>query len=146
MPPIDGATRIRGKAHRIFGIITMALVDEMRWTDSGPKITDAEIDEFERRTGEAIPESYRWFLKSVSNGGRPDTRINIPIIQGPVGEHATEVCILRGINHPSKAFDLEHALHECSHLGTRRGLPIGDDLGGDAFLLIREGPHEGHVR
>jgi|GEM_PF-3377672 len=118
----------------------------MTWKHSGPPITDAEIDAFERKTGERMPEGYRWFLKNITNGGCPDPLTYVPIIDGPVGEQQTEGGALFGINHPHRGLNLATLLEQLAEYGTYRGLPIGEDSGGDVFLLIREGPHEGHVR
>ena len=118
----------------------------MKWFRTGPTITDAEIEEFERATGERIPEGYRWFLKHVANGGRPEPLVIFPIIEGPGGETEAEMAGLYGINPSGKGWDLSTNLDHLSEFGTHRGLPIGGTLGGDVFLLIREGPRSGQVR
>ena len=106
--------------------------------ERGPRVTDAQVEAFEKSFGHRLPEDYRQFLLDV-NGGQP-ARANREFDQGVV----------------NSLFSLDDTENDSSDLATRANwsrpmLPspdllfIGHDDGGARLLLALAGEHRGEV-
>jgi hypothetical protein len=108
-------------------------------TELGPKLSEIDVARFEKRLGHKLPPAYREFLLKY-NGGDPvsgeilgrDDDPNAPY------EHGDAVRVLYKLPTPEQGVadyetlvaPREHAWELPSDL-----LPIGDDAGGNAFVL-----------
>jgi hypothetical protein len=81
---------------------------QLDWQDTGPRPTDAELDEFERVHGVRLTEEHRWFLQQVANGGFLDRVVGIPTADCPGG--GGPLCCVHGVNHPEPSRDLGAAI------------------------------------
>jgi cell wall assembly regulator SMI1 len=103
-----------------------------------PPISPADLDEFERAEGVALPPEYRDFLLR-NNGGRPaDNIVDVPNLDEVAVNHFFGL-------RPGEMYDLrrERAMYEGRvPPGT---IPIGDDPGGNLFLLSLADDSKGAV-
>jgi len=103
-----------------------------------PPARPAEVDEFERSHGVTLPPEYRDFLLK-SNGGRPaDNLVNVPDFDEAAVNHFFG--LQRG-----DMYDLRSEGARIEGRIPPGTIAIGDDPGGNLFLLSVDGDSNGAV-
>jgi hypothetical protein len=104
--------------------------------NEGPRLSDVDIADFERKIKARLPEAYRRFL-SVYNGGRP-TPATVDIKNLPGGGE-TDLDILFGLGREPESSDISWNLETLGDRIPEGLLPIGSDSGGSIFCLALAG-------
>jgi hypothetical protein len=112
-------------------------------SETGPRVTAADVERFERELGHELPEDYRQFLVDV-NGGQPAIERAVFRLR----KDRTILNNLLSLNDPDEGNDLATNQRLSGH--PRNDLPrdamtIGYDAGGSRIVLILAGPHRGEV-
>lgn len=93
----------------------------------GPRVEDSDVEAFERRLGQALPDGYRNFLLTT-NGGEPEPNF-IPHPDGNVGSLRWFLSLRRGDEYDIEA-NLTHGVPLPSGL-----LAIAEDDFGNPYCL-----------
>lgn len=115
---------------------------KVEFTNSGPSLTDADLDAFEAQWGTRLPAEYRAFLKA-HNGGDPEPSF----YKGPgfslFAMHF--IRLLPGTEGGDRNGNwMTFKWPECPVLPAEF-IPIGVDLGGDVVLMRIDDGHAGEV-
>lgn len=107
---------------------------------TGPKLTEKEIADFEKRIGCSLPTSYRQFLMAF-NGGRPNKKFFL--IEGWL-EPTSLVNDFYGLV-PGKSNNLDEGIATLKGRLPKGFISIADDPGGDQILISLDGETRGSV-
>lgn len=111
--------------------------------NSGPQLTESELEQFEKTHGREIPIAYRKFLLKY-NGGQPNLsgfRMNSGVEQDQTGS----VKRFLGINMPERTLDVGYALETFRDRIPSYLFPVARDPGGNLIGIVVEGEAEGQV-
>jgi hypothetical protein len=113
-----------------------------QWKRLFPPASDAEIAQFEKAHGVALPPRYRSYLKSA-NGGQPDFPLGF-VIPG-IGDKVV-LGVLYGISGDAdNSSNLREALAESNDDFPNGYIPVGEDPGGNQLLLSTSGQHQDEI-
>lgn len=111
-----------------------------KMTKVGPKLSEADIERFEKQIGFSLPESYRSFL-SKFNGGSPEP-YHFAVPKWRYGQSL--VTEFNGIT-PGKFSDIGEVIETLEDRLPKGFIPIAGDPGGNVVLLSLDGPTRGKV-
>jgi hypothetical protein len=107
----------------------------------GRRLSNEEVQLFERRLGLGLPGSYRTFLLEY-NGGQPcPDCVDIPGLEGS----PTDIQLFFGIDREVVSSNLDWNLETYPELPLRGLLPIACDSGGGLFCVRFAGSETGQI-
>lgn len=117
----------------------MAGVRDIALHDSGPALSDRDVDVAEREIGSPLPGPVRAFYRS-RNGGYPDRRF---FRDGTYESELNRIIPMsaRGAVDPDNMVEIYRMMTSEGHLPVGH-LPFGEDSGGNFYLID---PSDGHV-
>ncbi|MHA7627657.1 SMI1/KNR4 family protein [Corallococcus sp. M7] len=104
----------------------------MRTTESGPLLSNADVDAFEQRAGLELPFPLREFLLAT-NGGRPER--DLFNLQGLPGNSFGRIHFFFGLNDPVESCNLDWNLEVFRERIPPGLLPIATTEGADKVCL-----------
>jgi SMI1/KNR4 family protein SUKH-1 len=122
--------------------VGVAIVTDLRTIEGGPRLTEGNILDLERRFGFALPRAYRSFVLRT-NGGRPERDLfPVPGFQrNPIGR----IHFFFGINDPVESCNLDWNKNIYSGRIPSTMLPIATTEGADKICLAVMGDELGAV-
>lgn len=119
------------------------MTSKVEFKNSGPPVSEADIDAFERERGVSLPDAYRRFLMA-HNGGRPHPN-GFPM-SGGCGRVIEPIQYFLSIGEP---YSLAQRWHDFKHPEYPRMppefAPIAKCPGGDLLVIATAGKQLGEV-
>lgn len=109
--------------------------------NGGPRLSENDLDSFEKDANIVLPAEYRSFLLR-HNGGLPSP--DVIDVKGAPGS-PTDVQVFFGIGRPVESSDLRWNRRTFVERLPNKWLPIAHDSGGNLFCLSLSGPDVGSV-
>src|SRR5262245_36479259 len=103
-------------------------------TKQAAPVSPGQIEEFERRNGVVLPESYQAFLLRTNGGEPTPDRLVVP------GWHGRSTCVSRFLAlGEGGSHDLEKTLRGAEDYVPPGFVPIAEDSGGNMLLVGSSG-------
>lgn len=118
------------------------MAQNLRTTESGPLLSNMDLNAFEQRSGLALPLPLREFLLAT-NGGRPER--DLFKLQGLPGNPFGRIHFFFGLNDPVESCNLDWNLEVFRDRIPPGLLPIATTEGADKVCLSVTGATAGQV-
>lgn len=114
----------------------------LRTFEGGPPLNEEDVRSFERKSGLALPASYKEFLLAT-NGGRPER--DLFMLNGLEGNPLGRIHIFYGLNDPIPSCNLDWNLEVFRERIPVNLLPIATTEGADKICLLVAGDRPGAI-